>query len=124
MTAKTYIPINVTSALQPSDLIFLVQWVDRQQHLGQFVHFAHWLGSWVAAEIERRATPYCEPSMLTLPQSWSGEALADALCGSFVLVRMPMGATMSRFADAIHMQVVGYCSGVLGSLKTSEVDDE
>lgn len=124
MKPRTHISINTIRRLAPADLIFLIQWADRQLALGQFGGFPLWLGQWAAGEIERRSTPGCESQLLELEQHWSGTQLSDALLAMHVLPRVTLTATLASFIDELALQVVAHAAAVLQSVQLAEVSDE
>jgi hypothetical protein len=83
------------------------------QRYETFSTFAPWLNELTTAELNRRADPSTELAMHALPQ-WNGEQLADALTGSYVLVRLPLTPAIANWIDELHKLIVCNCSAALG----------
>jgi hypothetical protein len=77
-----------------------------------FPTFSPWIAELTMSELNRRDDPATELGMHALPQ-WNGEQLADALTGSYILVRLPITPAIASWADEIHRLIVANCSAAL-----------
>lgn len=117
---KLEIDIRTIKGLHDAELGYLASWAERQAQLEQFPTFASWLWEFAADESQRRTDEAAEPSMLSLPNDWSGQQLSDALLGSFILCRHPCTDAVAQFADELHLRCVVYCGSVLSQLETAQ----
>ena len=97
--------------LNAAELAVIQKWA--LQRFEKFPTFAPWIAELTTQELNRRRDPSIELAMHCLPK-WNGEQLADALTGSYVLVRLPLTPSIANWADEIHKLIVCNASAALG----------